>query len=708
MSWVKPPATIVARPGGDQQDVTHGDYNRMLAVTPSVTGGQSPSRLRWLGGVTLLAALYFGAAKLGLSLAFEQANVSPVWPPTGLALAVLLVWGPRYWPGIAVGAFLANASTEVSALTAAGIAVGNTLEALVGAYLLRRVHGFSADLRRLRDVLALVILAAGVSTVVSVTIGVGSLWLGGSIRAEAAPLLWRLWWLGDAMGDVVVAPLLLTWARAGVTLSPRRAIEGGALLVSLVAVTGLVFGSATTVAIEYRSAAYLIFPWMIWAALRFGQRGVALAAAVASSVAIVGTLQGAGPFHLATPTASLIALQLYMSVVTISSLMLGAVLAERQDAADALEQQAVVLENMAEGVLVTDTGGQIVYANPAFERMFGYADGELAGRNTAELNASPLDEKVRLLAEVHATLRAAGYWSGEFLNQRKDGSLFVTAARIKAHAVESVEYLISVQADVTERRRAEHEREELLRDEQAARQTAQAALAVRDEFLSQAAHELKTPLTALKVSAEIMARTGAYNERANQIILQQARRLERLIGDLLDVSRLESGQLQLRRREVDLLALVRDAVESALLADARRTIRIVAPAEPLRGWWDPDRLVQILDNLLSNALKYSPPDGEVLVTVLATGPTVQVRVRDHGMGIAAEALPRVFDRFYRAQGALTGPPGLGLGLPIARSLVEAHGGRIWVESAGPQQGSTFTVELPRQPPAGPASVVGGA
>jgi integral membrane sensor domain MASE1 len=162
--------------------------------------------------VALLAAVYFGAARVGLSMAFVAEQVTAVWPPTGIALAALLLLGDRAWPGIALGAFLANATTNASLATAAGIALGNTLEALVGAWLLRGLVKFDPALGRVKDVLGLVVLAAGVSTMVSATIGATSLCLGGVKPWTAYPTLWSVWWLGDAMGDLVAAPLLLTWA----------------------------------------------------------------------------------------------------------------------------------------------------------------------------------------------------------------------------------------------------------------------------------------------------------------------------------------------------------------------------------------------------------------------------------------------------------------------------------------------------------------
>ena len=178
------------------------------------------STLKYTAKVLVLALAYFGAAKAGLLLAYENSSVTAVWAPTGIALAALVLWGRGLWPGVALGALLANCWTGVPVITVLGIATGNTLEALVGASLLR-VAGFRPSLERARDVLALAGLAAALSTVVSATVGVASLYAGDAISASALDSAWRTWWLGDVGGDLLVAPFLLVFA-SGLPASSRR------------------------------------------------------------------------------------------------------------------------------------------------------------------------------------------------------------------------------------------------------------------------------------------------------------------------------------------------------------------------------------------------------------------------------------------------------------------------------------------------------
>src|SRR5256884_4359356 len=171
-------------------------------------------RWRYPLHIAAVAAAYFAAARIGLLAAVTQTVVSSAWPPSGVALAALLLLGLRLSPGIALGAFLLNWTAGVSAPGAAGIALGNTLEAVAGAWLLGRVLDFQPSLERVRDVIALVVVGALASTTLSATLGVGSLWASGAVPPGALRRLGVLWWAGDALGGVVVAPLLLTWGRA--------------------------------------------------------------------------------------------------------------------------------------------------------------------------------------------------------------------------------------------------------------------------------------------------------------------------------------------------------------------------------------------------------------------------------------------------------------------------------------------------------------
>ena len=189
-----------------------------------------------------------------------------------------------------------------------------------------------------------------------------------------------------------------------------------------------------------------------------------------------------------------------------------------------------------------------------------------------------------------------------------------------------------------------------------------------------------------------MQRREKYDADGVNTILEQVRRIERLVADLQELVKLESGGFELQRSRTDLDEVVQQAVKRAPAKAGRHTIRVAPPDEPVTGNWDQDRLGQVLDNLLSNAIKYSPEGGEIVISAETADKDARLCVTDRGQGISAETLPHLFERFYRADNAGS-TPGLGLGLYITRMLVEAHGGRIWAESTV-GEGSTFIVTLP--------------
>jgi integral membrane sensor domain MASE1/anti-sigma regulatory factor (Ser/Thr protein kinase) len=272
----------------------------------------------------LLALVYFASAKIGLKLAFSNESVTAVWPPTGIALAALVLWGRSLWPGVLLGAFLANVTTDVPVYTAAGIAVGNTLEAVVGATLLER-FGFRPALPRLRDIFALVLLAGFISTAVSATIGVASLSVGDSLSGGALSA-WRVWWLGDMGGDLLVASLIFVlithWPYRDLPGTPAEAL---ALLAALVGIGLVVFT-------HHAPAAYLTFPIIVWAALRFLQPGATVAAAALATLAVAFTANDSGPFVRPSQDDSLLLAQSFSAIVGLTGLILATVTSQRRRA----------------------------------------------------------------------------------------------------------------------------------------------------------------------------------------------------------------------------------------------------------------------------------------------------------------------------------------------------------------------------------------
>lgn len=280
-----------------------------------------------------VAVLYAAAAIGGLKYAVVGSTVTLVWAPSGIALAALLVWGYRMAFGVALGAFLANAWTGIPLLAAAGIATGNSLEALVAAFLLLRLAHFRGALDRRRDVLALMVLAAMLSTLLSACVGVATLALGGMLPLGEFTTAGLKWWLGDMMGVLVVTPPLLVWlSRTRPVLSAPNVFELISLLATLVVVSYKIFGAPELAVQGYYPAALAVFPFIIWGALRFGQWGASLVTLVVSVLAIWGTTQGTGPFVVDQPVDSLVRWCAFAIMVAVTGLLLAASVAEQRRA----------------------------------------------------------------------------------------------------------------------------------------------------------------------------------------------------------------------------------------------------------------------------------------------------------------------------------------------------------------------------------------
>jgi diguanylate cyclase (GGDEF)-like protein len=281
--------------------------------------------------VVLLTAIYVIAGKLGLRLAFHHESASPVWPATGIALVAVLLFGVRVVPAIFMGAFLVNITTLGTIATSFGVATGNTLEAVVGAYLVQHWAGGRRPFARVRTAVAFAGLAAGLSTTISATIGVVSLALGGYAPWPGFGPIWTTWWLGDATGILVVGSTVLLWInRPRFKWSKARIVEAAALLASLVLAGQVVVGASSPIAVRNYPLEFLCIPVLLWAAFRFGAREAATAVLLLSAMAIRGTLAGFGPFVRDTPNESLMLLQAFNAVAAVVSLIVASVVAERR------------------------------------------------------------------------------------------------------------------------------------------------------------------------------------------------------------------------------------------------------------------------------------------------------------------------------------------------------------------------------------------
>jgi len=380
---------------------------------------------------------------------------------------------------------------------------------------------------------------------------------------------------------------------------------------------------------------------------------------------------------------------------------------ERKQVKEALEQSEAKFRRLFEsnlvGVAFWNAEGLITDANDAYLRLVGYsrqefdALGKIQWRSLTPPEYNDLDN--RALEEAFAT-RVSSIYEKEYV--RRDGTrvqVVLGIALMDNSQVNGVAFVL----DISERKRAELERDRLLLAEQKARATAEAANRMKDEFLAVLSHELRSPLNAM-LGWLTLLRTRKFDEaataRALETVERNARAQAQLVEDLLDVSRIIQGKLRLNVRAVDLLSVIEAAIDTVRPAALAKNIELQPVLDPAAGpvFGDSDRLQQIVWNLLSNAVKFTPKGGRVQIRLERIHSYVEIVVADTGQGISPEFLPYVFDRFRQADSSMTRSfGGLGLGLSIVRNLVDLHGGSVHVESSGEEQGATFTVKLPLSP-----------
>lgn len=536
-----------------------------VAVRTSDPNARTP----WYA-LAAIAALYFGSGKFALYFfASVHASASSVWPPTGFALAALLIAGYDAWPAIFVGAFFVNATTAGNAWSSLGIACGNTLEAVAGAYLINRFAGGLATFERANNIFRFAALTAFVSALISPSIGVLSLALAGYADWGTLGPIWLTWWLGDTAGALVVAPLIIVWyTNPRFTWRGRQLAELVAVLSAVVLLSDALFVDRP---LSQYPLSFLCIAPLAWIAVRFGEREVTTAIALITCIATWATDGGAGPFVLATRNESLLVLQVFLVTLVIVSLPMAALVREK------------------------------------------------------------------------ARLRA-----------------------VERHA----------------------------------RQAAEAANRTKDEFLAMLSHELRNPLAAITAGTGVLRYANGDPELARhsvEVVARQTQHLARLVDDLLDVSRITSGKITLAHDPVQLTVAIARGVEAAKpVIDARgHGLQLDLAETPAWVTGDLTRLTQVVLNLLINAAKYTPDNGTLTLSLRTESNIAVLRVRDSGLGMAADQMGRVFDLFSQGERTLDrSEGGLGIGLTVARRIIELHGGTIEAFSEGPGRGSEFVVRLP--------------
>jgi integral membrane sensor domain MASE1 len=380
---------------------------------------------RWgvaLIGAPLLAGVYVVAGKLGLRLAVVNESATTIWPPTGIALAGCLIFGIRIWPGVLVGALIVNLTTSGSWPASIGIAVGNAAEAVVGCFLVNRYANGRLAFERIRDVFRFTILAAVLSTTLSATIGVSSLVLSRAASWSDFGAIWLTWWLGDLGGDLIIAPFLILWSSwPAIRWNLSRFLEGALLIALLFFLSSAIFGGLLPFSPKSYAIGFLCIPVVLWASFRFGPRSTSGVLLLLSAVALWGTLRSFGSFSPEARNETLVFLQAFLGVISITALALSAAVAEGRKAAEALAQKLaevarlnVQLDQQKEEIgayhrlLSHDISNFSMALLGLVERLLLQADGPLTGKqeelirrsNRQVLEMNRMAENARMLVRV--------------------------------------------------------------------------------------------------------------------------------------------------------------------------------------------------------------------------------------------------------------------------------------------------------------------
>ena len=670
---------------------------------------------RWARSAACLALLtgaYFLAGRLGLALAVINPSASPVWPPTGIALGAFLIGGPRMWPAIFIGAFLVNHSTASAVLPSIGIAIGNTLEGLVGMYLVGRFANGRAAFDRSRDFFAFVMLAGFLSTAVSATVGTSSLALTGGVSWPQFWSVWVTWWLGNAAGNVVVAPLVVLWfSRPRPRWTPAQWSEVLLLIVAVFVVAVIVFVKSSY------PVEFLAIPICVWAGTRFGAREASTATAVLAGVAVWAAVRGAGPFASQPPNTALLLTQMFMVVTQIAGVGIGAAVAEMTSAHRMLHRLKEQLEEqvsartselqtsqarLAEAQEIAHIGSwewdarseRLTWSEELY-RIYGAVPGTF--EPTYETFVAMVHPRDRERVEQIARRAMAGGqpFEAEFRLLRADGVARIgyTRGRGILDANGQPLRLVGIVQDATDQRELD------TRLRQAQKLEALGLLA------GGIAHDFNNLITAIGGYTELaLSGLPAADPRRGDLfeVRKAAERAAGLTRRLLAFSRSQTLQLKV----VDV-----NAVVTGLQALLRRTIGenidvtldLDARLSPVRV--DPDQLEQVVLNIALNARDAMPDGGELRFTTtlfdadeewarqhppVTAGHYVRLTIADTGVGMAPEVQARIFEPFFttKAPGA-----GTGFGLATVYGIVKQSGGFILVSST-PGQGTVFDIFLP--------------
>ncbi len=618
---------------------------------------------KWLAEAGVVAAIYVITGKLGFLLAIPPGNVTTLWPPSGIALAAVLLLGNRAWRGIWLGAFLVNSwfffgltnPFSIAALAASfGIGVGSTLQALLGASLIQRVIGSRSPIDRPQDVFKFVGIEL-MSCVVASTLGVTSLSLAGFASWDSYVYTWWTWYLGDFTGVIIVTPLLLTfsqqpWVRWG----SRQLAEAVSVLVLLLITSEIIFGEQSQVGVAHYPLEFVLLPLLIWMAFRFGQHGVVLSIIIVSGMSIWGTINGFGPFVRATLNESLMLLQAFVGIVTVTGLVLAAAMMERKRAEEALRTSerrlAGALDIAEAAVIAVDETQRIILFDQTAEKIFGYTAQEVLGRLLDLLLPSRFTEVHRQHIRDFSGDAVAARRMGErreVFGRRKDGTEFPAEAAISKLNQEGKITFTAVLRDITERKRVE--------------QKIMSALREKEVLLTEVHHRVKNNLQL--ISSLLNLQAGSIKDKLVQELFKESQYRVRTIASIH-----EKLYLSKELAKIGMAGYIRDLAADLVHSYGNGLGSVALKVNVQDIFLSMDKAIPcglIINELVLNAIKYAFPNGrkgEIRIDLRSDHhDELTLTVSDNGIG-----LPKDFD--MRATESL--------GLQLVDTLTVQLGGKI--------------------------------